>query len=187
MDASDSRTPELSLEREFVSTRPFTFSDTGEREASKVLTSTLGESVQFLFNRSVGSGKIRGQIDIIVVAPSGVFVLDPKDYWGRKVRANRQRDAFVVNGRVRPALADSMRRHLDAVRVAMAVGPMPAIPVSGAFCFMGADLPVGPLVVDGVPATTLRGAAKLLKRRGPVTANQRAILHAYLSEQFPPA
>lgn len=187
MDASDSRTSEMSLEREFVSTAPFVYSDTGEREATKVLTSTLGDSVQFLFNRRVGSGKVHGQVDIIVVAPSGVFVLDPKDYWGRKVRANRGRDAFVVNGRVRPALADSMRRHIDAVRVAMAVGPMPTVPVSGAFCFIGADLPVGPLVVGGVPATTLRGAAKLLKRRGPLTAQHRAELHAYLSEQFQPA
>jgi hypothetical protein len=187
MDASDSRTPELSLESEFVSTRPFTFSDTGEREAKKVLTSTLGDSVQFLFNRRVGTGKVRGQVDIIVIAPSGVFVLDPRDYWGRKVRANRQRDAFVVNGRVRPDLADSMRRHIDAVRVAMAVGPMPAVPVSGAFCFMGADLPVGSLVVNGMPATTLRGTTTLRTRRGPLTAQQRAELHAYLSEQFQPA
>ena len=187
MDASDSRTPEISLEHEFVSTRPFTFSDTGEREAREVLTSTLGDSVQFLFNRRVGTGKVRGKVDIIVIAPSGVFVLDPRDYWGRKVRANRQRDAFVVNGRVRPELADSMRRHIDAVRVAMAVGPMPVVPVSGALCFMGADLPVGPLAVNGIPATTLRGVARMLKRRGPLAAPQRAELHAYLSEQFQPA
>lgn len=187
MDASDSRTPGMSFEREFVSASPFTYSDTGEREATEVLTSALGESVQFLFNRRVGAGNVRGQVDIIVIAPTGVFVLDPKDYWGRKVRANRGRDAFVVNGRVRPALADSMRRHIDAVRVAIAVGPMPAVPVSGAICFMNADLPLGRLVVDDVPAKTLHGVAKLLKRRGPLTADKRAKLHTYLSEQFPPA
>ncbi|MDR7086629.1 hypothetical protein J2X11_001468 [Aeromicrobium panaciterrae] len=183
MDASDSRTPEMSLEREFKSTAPFSYTDTGEREAARMLTRTLGNSVQFLFKRRVGTAKV----DIIVIAASGVFVLDPKDYWGRKVRANRARDSFVVNGRARPGLADSMRRHIEAVREAVDVGPMPDAPVSGAFCFMNADLPLGRLVVDDVPATTLHGVAKMLKRRGPLTADKRAKLHTYLSEQFPPA
>lgn len=193
MDANDSAMPGASLEQGYDTTehRPGRWSDdpwyAGEREAADVLTSKLGDSASFLFNRRVGSGQIRGDISIIAVAASGVFVLDPKDYWGRKVRANRTRDAFVVNGRVRPALADSMRRHVDAVRVAMVSSPMPTAPVSSAWCFMGADLPVGRLVVDGVPATTLRGAVRLLKRSGPIGAKQRAALHAYLSEQFPPA
>lgn len=186
MDASESSTPEMSLQHEYKSATAFTYRDTGEREATQVLTSALGDSVSFLFNRRVHAGKVPSHIDIIVIAASGVFVLDPRDYWGRKVRANRKGDAFVVNGRVRPGLADSMRRHLDAVRAAMDVGPIPAS-VSGAFCFIGADLPIGRLVVGGVPATTLRGAARLLKRSGPVTPEQRVVLHAYLSEQFPPA
>lgn len=187
MDASDSRTPGTSLQRDYVSTTPFTYGDTGEREAAEMLTSTLGNSVSFLFNRRVGTGRVRDDIDILVIAASGVFVLDPKDYWGRKVRANRARDSFVVNGRVRPGLADSMRRHIDAVQEAMELGPLPEAPVSGAFCFINADLPLGRLVVDDVPAMTLHGAAKLLKRRGPLTADKRAKLHTYLSEQFPPA
>lgn len=195
MDASDSGTSGASLQQGHESAGAHrrvrdTFDESwfaGDREAAQTLTEELGKSALFLFNRRVGFGAIRGEICIIAIAASGVYVLDPKDYAGRKVRANPRHTAFVINGRVRPAIADSMRRHVDALRVAMATGPFPAAPVSGAYCFMGADLPFGRLIVDDLPATTLRGAVKLLKRRGPLTAAKRTQLHAYLSEQFPPA
>ncbi len=108
--------------------------------------------MQFLFNRRVGTGKERGDIDIIAIAPSGVFVLDPKAYRGRRCAPIAQRDAFIVDGRV------ARTRRLDATpprRRARAVAQRAAaerVRSSAAYCFMGADLPVGRLVVDGVPA-----------------------------------
>lgn len=159
----------------------------GERAAAERFTKELGESVHFLFNRRVGIGTDRGDIDIIAIAASGVFVIDPKAYRKKKVRANRAGDAFVVDGRLRPALAVSMRRHIDAVAVAVCEGPMPATSVSAAYCFIGAELPWGRLVVDNVLATGPCGVVKMLKKAGPLTADDRAALHAYLSVQFPPA
>ena len=147
----------------------------------------LGDSVQFLFNRQVGFGSARGDIDIIAIAPSGVHVIDPKAYRNKKVRANRARDAFIVDGRLRPALAVSMRRHIDAVAIAVSEGPLPATSVTAAYCFVGADLPWGRLVVDDVRATGPRGVVKMLKKPGPLSAEDRSTLHAYLMHQFPPA
>ncbi len=72
--------------------------------------------------------KERGDIDIIAIAPSGVFVVDPKAYRGKKVRTNRKGDTFIVNGRRRTQLASGMRRHLDAVADAVAQGPIPNAP-----------------------------------------------------------
>ncbi len=159
----------------------------GERAVARRFTSEVGESVLFLFNRRVGVGTERGDIDIIAIAPSGVFVIDPKAYRNKKVRANRAGDAFVVDGRLRPALAVSMRRHIDAVVVAVSEGPRPAVPVTGAYCFVDADLPWGRLVVDNVVAKGPRGVVKMLKKPGPLTADDRSVLHAYLRDQFPPA
>lgn len=141
----------------------------------------------FLYNRRVGTGRERGDIDIIAVAPGGVFVIDPKAYRGKRIRANRARDGFVVDGRSRPALSIGMRRHIDAVAIAVSEGPIPAAEVSAAYCFIEADLPWGRLFVDNVLATTPRGVVKMLKRAGPLTAEDRSMLHQYLGAQFPQA
>lgn len=167
-------------------TRAFAIGAAGEREAAEALTRAAGDTTLFLYNRRVGLGQERGDIDIIAVAPAGVFVIDPKKYAGRKVRANRARDSFVIDGRPRTALAPSMRRHFDAVAKGVRLGPVPLAAVFAAYCFIGADLPLRRLVVDGVPALGLRGTAELLRQPGPMGAEQRAILHADLSRRFPP-
>lgn len=159
----------------------------GERAAAEKLTRELGESVRFLFNRRVGTGRERGDIDIIAIAPGGVFVIDPKAYSGKRIRSNRAKDAFVVDGRLRPALSIGMRRHIDAVAIAVSEGPIPAAEVSAAYCFIEADLPWGRLIVDNVLATSPRGVVKMLKRAGPLTHEDRSTLHQYLSVEFPPA
>jgi hypothetical protein len=168
------------------STLAFAIGAAGEREAAETLARTVGDSALFLYNRRVGPGA-RGDIDIIAVAAAGVFVIDPKKYAGRKVRATRARDCFVVDGRRRPALAPSMRRHLGAVVQAVREGPLSTASVSAAYCFIGADLPFRRLVVDGVPALGLRGTSELLRQPGPLDARQRAMLHADLGRRFPVA
>jgi hypothetical protein len=169
------------------STIAFAIGAAGEREAAETLTRAVGDSALFLYNRRVGPGKVMGDIDIIAVAAAGVFVIDPKKYAGRKVRATRARDCFVVDGRRRPALAPSMRKHLGAVVQAVREGPLSTASVWAAYCFIGADLPFRRLVVDGVPALGLRGTSELLRQPGPLDARQRAILHADLGRRFPPA
>jgi hypothetical protein len=168
-------------------TTAFATGAAGERKAAEVLTRKVGDSVLFLYNRRVGLGPERGDIDIIAVAPSGVFVIDPKKYAGRKVRRNRAGDAFVIDGRRRAGLAVSMRRHVDAVAIAVSEGPMPEIAVAGSYCFIGADLPLRQLAVDGVPALGLRGTVRMLKQRGFLDAGQRLILRADLARRFPAA
>lgn len=159
----------------------------GERMVARKLNRELGHCVRFLYNRRVGTGYERGDIDIIAIAPCGVFVIDPKAYAGKRIRSNRDGDAFVVDGRLRPALARGMRRHIDAVAIAVSEGPIPTAEVSAAYCFVKAELPLGRLVVDNVLATSPRGVVKMLKRSGPLTAEDRSALHDYLATEFPPA
>lgn len=158
-----------------------------ERAVAERFDQELGNSVRFLYNRRLGIGHERRGIDIIAVAPGGVFVIDPKACAGKRIRSNRAGDAFVVGGRLRPALSLGMRRHIDAVVVAVTEGPIPAAEVSAAYCFIEAELPLGRLIVDNVLATTPRGVVKMLKRPGPLTAEDRTKLHQHLGAQFPPA
>ncbi|WP_332643066.1 nuclease-related domain-containing protein [Aeromicrobium sp.] len=158
-----------------------------ERAVAERFDRDLGDSVRFLYNRRLGIGPERRGIDIIAIAPGGVFVIDPKAYAGKQIRANRAGDEFVVDGRLRPALSLGMRRHIDAVAIAVSEGPIPAAEVSAAYCFIEADLPWGRMLVDNVLATTPRGVVKMLKRAGPLTAEDRSTLHQYLGAEFPPA
>lgn len=177
----------LRLAGQVRTTTAFATGAEGEREAAEVLSRKVGDSVLFLYNRRIGVGRERGDIDIIAVAPSGVCVIDPKKYVGRKVRANRAGDGFLIDGRRRPALATGMRRHLNAMVAGVRSGPVPEAPVFAAYCFIGADLPWRRLVIDGVPALGLRGTVELLKRPGPLSAEQRTTLRDDLARRFPTA
>jgi hypothetical protein len=159
----------------------------GEREVAERLQSKLGEQVLFLFNRRRGTGRERGDIDIIAIAPSGVWIIDPKKYVGKKVRSNRGGDIFIVDGRRRPHLTESMRRQYELVSEGVRSGPVPTAPVQAAYCFVGADLPWSTLVVDGVAALGQRRVVKRLRQPGPFDDETRHRLHADLSRRFPPA
>ena len=116
-----------------------------------------------------------------------MFVIDPKKYEGSRVRRNRAGDMFVIDGRRRAGLAVSMRRHIEAVAIAVSEGPTPEAAVSGAYCFIGADLPPRQLIVDAVPALGLRGTVRMLKESGPLDAADRTMLRADLARRFPAA
>ena len=159
----------------------------GEREVAAKLQRDVGDAVLFLFNRKRGTGRAGGDIDIIAIGPSGVWIVDPKKYVGKKVRANWARSTFIVGGRRQPKLAESMGRQIEVVTTGVREGPVPSAPVRAAYCFLGADLPWRRLVVDGVAALSLRGVVKSLREPGPLDVEQRARLHADLAARFPPA
>ena len=168
-------------------TKAFIKGADGEREVAALLETKLGQNALFLYNRRRGLGRERGDIDMLIVVASGVYIIDPKKYVGRKVRANRSRDMFIVDGRKRPHLAESMRRQVDVVTAAMQASPVPGVLVTAAYCFLGADLPWGTLRVDGVVALGKRSVVKMLRRPGTLDVEQRRLIQRFLSERFPPA
>ena len=154
-------------------------------EVAERLQAKLGESVLFLVDRRRGSGRERGDIDVIAVASTGVWVIDPRTFVGEKVRAPE--DTFVVDGRRRPELAVRLRRQVATVQAAVLRGPVPDAPVNALHCFVGADLPFRPLAVAGVDVTTIRGARRRLQQPGPLDAVHRTGLHAHLGLELPRA
>ncbi len=170
-----------------ATTEAFRIGAAGEREVAAALSEAVGEEVLFLYNRRRGTGRVLGDIDMIAIAPSGVHIIDPKKYRGRKVRANRAQDTFIIDGRRHPALSASMLKQIEAVTAAVNSGPRPTTPVHAAYCFVGADLPWRALAVNGVPAVGMRGVARLLSQPGTLDRESREILHRDLSVRLPPA
>ena len=60
------------------------------------------------------------------------------------------------------------------------------VPVRGALCFVGTELPWFGDSVAGVPLLGRRGLAKL-KRGGDLGAEDREVVADFLSTRFPPA
>jgi hypothetical protein len=89
----------------------------------------------------------RGNIDHILVAPAGVFVVDAKNYTGDVDIRNvggwfRTELRLHVGGRDRSKLADQMGWQLAAVRAALGrAGIQPLPPVAPVLCFIGARWP----------------------------------------------
>lgn len=176
----------LHLVGEPRTTTAFATGADGERIVAQKLVEHLGESALFLYNRTLGEGGARGDIDLIAIVPSGVWIVDAKKYAGRRIRADRRRTTFVIDGRRHAKLADSMDRQLTAVRAMTEAGPTQA-PVQGAYCFVDADLPWTRLTVRHVPAFSLRRLRKELQKPGNLGVDERIAIHRHLAHRLPPA
>lgn len=169
-----------------ATTRAFSIGAEGERTVARWLDDDLGVDARFLYNRRLWAGRGRGDVDLVVIVASGVWAVDAKKYVGRKVRADRRRTTFVIDGRRRASLAEGMQRQVEAISAALADAP-DRTPVRGAFCFVGADLPWLGLAVQGFPAVGRRRLAKLLRKPGPLDADARERVQRHLAGRLPPA
>jgi hypothetical protein len=115
----------------------------GEEELAAALEGV--EGLRILNDRRVKGTK--GNIDHILVAPAGVFVVDAKNYTGDVDIRNvggwfRTELRLYVGGRDRSKLADQMGWQLTEVRAAIgASGIQPMPPVTPVLCFIGARWP----------------------------------------------
>jgi hypothetical protein len=131
----------------------------------------------------------RANIDHIVVAPSGVYVVDAKRYTGA-IRWQNEGTAFLpdvrlfVKHRDRTNLVVSMGRQADAVR-RLLPATTPIVPV---LCFVLSEwkLLQRPFTVDGVLVTWPRNLAKRVLPDGPLLG-ETELIAARLRDALPPA
>jgi hypothetical protein len=157
---------------ESPSTQAFKKGAAGERDAIKRLLADTGSNALFLVNRRLGAGRRDGDVDIVAVTPAGVTVIDVKRYKDAKVRVERhggllseRRDVLQIRGRDHSRLLDGLAKQIAAVTQALrAVDRFAEVPVTGALCFVDADLPLfGRLEARGYAIATAKGTAKALR------------------------
>lgn len=83
----------------------------------------------------------RANIDHLVVSPGGVFTVEAKNYSGR-LEARARGTQLWIAGRNRSKLLDQADRQVAAVRRVLTDAGLGAVPVVGALCFLGTEMPL---------------------------------------------
>jgi hypothetical protein len=156
--------------------------------ADSLAIRTDSELVVTLHNRRMPSG--RGDIDHLAIAPTGVWVIDTKD-WKGKVEISAPwfgKPRLLIRGRDCTKLIDGLERQIAAVRDALNRGGHERITVRGALCFTSADLPLlRTQTFRGHLLLYRRALAKRLDADGPLSAASIEQLARHLATLLPPA
>lgn len=156
--------------------------------ADSLATRTDPNHIITLHNRRMPAG--RGDIDHLAIAPTGVWVIDTKD-WNGKVEITAPwvgTPGLHIGGRDCTKLIDGLERQIAAVRAALDGGGYQEITVRGALCFTKADLPfLRTQTFRGHLLLYRRALAKQLNADGPLSAASIEQLARHLATLLPPA
>jgi hypothetical protein len=161
----------------------------GERAIASYLErrTARGPTIVLYDRRMPGS---RANIDVLAIAPTGVYVIDAKAIKG-KVRVARpllSAERLLIEGRNRTKLIDGLERQISAVRDTLSAAGYPNLPVLGVLCFTKADFPLlGTLEIRGHRLHHRRALAKRLNRKGTLTPMAIGALAGQLAAALPPA
>ena len=180
----------LAITDEPQSTRAWAQGAAGEHELAEALSGVDG--VRVLHDRRVPG--TAGNIDHIVVAPAGVFVVDAKRYQGliriRDVGGFFKRDdRLYVGNRDRSKLAEAMGWQVEAVERALRAVPVdPMPPIIPVLCFVDGEWPWfrPPDTYAGVRLEGARSIQKLVAASQVLDAPAIDRLTRVLASAFPP-
>jgi hypothetical protein len=176
------------------STEPWEKGSDGERLLSKYLHEEAGRGqLLILDDRQIPGTK--ANIDLIAIAPSGVYVIDAKKYDGKvELRTTGfgrwRQEQLIVKGRDRTHLVNNMERQVKAAREALGSGEGNGdVPVQAVVCFVNAewDMFCTAFTVNGVRVMARRPLRRRLRKEGPLGAERRAQLARLLSLRLLPA
>jgi hypothetical protein len=128
----------------------------------------------------------QANIDHVVIAPSGVWIVDSKNYRGRIERRGRRSDArLFVDRRDRTSLVTGTTKQYDAVRYAITNGN---VPIHRVLCFTGSEWPffAKPFELDGVWVTWPKALIATITHAGGDGVSVSEI-SAELAERLPAA
>ncbi|NIA25013.1 MAG: NERD domain-containing protein [Gammaproteobacteria bacterium] len=148
----------------------------GERRIGTFLDSI--EGVWTLHDRRVRGSK--ANIDHLVVAASGVWVVDAKNYKGKLERRGAAK--FTVNGRDRTKLVPPVLKYMRQVQEIVGED----VPVRGALCFLGVDVGIltRPFVIENVEVLWPRALKRALGQEGPIDRPRRSELAGLLDRSL---
>jgi Nuclease-related domain len=180
----------LALTDEPQSTRAWARGAIGEEELAEALSTV--EGVRVLHDRRVRG--TRGNIDHLVVAPAGVFVIDAKRYRGpirvRDVGGFFKRDErLYVGSRDCSKLAEGLGWQVEAVERALRAVPIdPVPPITPVLCFVDGEWPLltPPHSFAGVRLEGTRSIRKLIMANRVFDEAMVDLLARVLAGAFPP-
>lgn len=170
------------------STRAWAIGAAGEEKLAAELESVDG--IRMLHDRRVPG--TRGNIDHILVAPAGVFVVDAKaNKGGIEIRDRgglfRTDYRLMIGGRDCSAMADKMAWQVDAVRAAFEPIDVDTPPVIPVLCFLEVEWPLlrSPESFRGVRLESHRSIKRLLTRAPVVSDAAVEVIVSALSRALP--
>jgi len=163
----------------------------GERQVSEALRRAVDGSGQVLNSRRPGVHAQRGDIDHIVVCPTGVWVVDAKNYRNHTISTSRglfgKSSELRVGGRDRTALVESVHRQAAVVTQALHSHgfTLEAAPVLCFAAATGLGLS-GRRTVDGVIVTRASRVHRVLTGTPRIDADTVTHVTRLLNAVFPP-
>jgi hypothetical protein len=184
----------LAISDEPQSTRAWERGAVGEEKLARSLVGLVERGVPVLHDRRIPGS--RANIDHMVVAPAGVFVVDAKRYKGRAhlrveggiIRARVE--TLTVGGRDCSKLITGIQKQVALVTAALtAAGLTDLPPVRGMLCFVDADWPLfgGAFAIADIDVLWPRKIAEHALAAHALTADQVRTIHAALATHFPQA
>jgi hypothetical protein len=179
----------LAVTEEPQSTKSWDTGAVGEERLGQKLNELASDSLRVLHDRLIPG--TRANIDHIAVTPTGVYVIDPKRYAGRrptlKIEGGLLRprtEKLLVGGRDRTKLVDGVLKQVGIVRAIVGDD----VPVNGVLCFIDADWPLigGSFSTRGVEVLWPK---KLYPRLAAPTPSQVDLdaMHRAIAAALPPA
>ncbi len=159
----------------------------GEERVAKLLARHLDPTAIVLHDRGI-PGR-RANIDHIVIAASGVWVIDAKCYKGKAVvsRPLFGQAKLTIAGRDRSKLIDELAKQVARVNSVLREHACD-LPVHGALCFVDTELPMlGTLTLNDFPMLHAKSLAKRINAAGPVAPDDVRAVGAELATRFPAA
>ncbi|MCU1455121.1 MAG: hypothetical protein JWN46_3267 [Acidimicrobiales bacterium] len=165
----------------------------GEERVGATLEAARPSGIEVLHDRRIP--RSRANIDHLVIAPNGVWVVDAKRYLNGKLtcrdvggwlRADRR---LYVGSRDRTALVDGVLKQVDVVAAALAAAGLGDVPVHGALCFVEVQLGwfAKPFTLRGVSVTWREHLVAPMLAPQALAEATRVNATVELSRRFQPA
>ena len=169
------------------STKAWRSGSVGERKLASYLTEHIGQRAVLLNDRRVP--RTRANIDHLVIAASGVWIIEAKFRKGlielRDVGGWFKVDhQLYVGGRRRTKLVDDMGWQLDAVRNALGTSNVPVRP---ALCFVDGEwrLFAKPFVLKGVLVCWPKKLVERISEPGSLDREEVLAVAGFLANELP--
>jgi hypothetical protein len=173
------------------STKAWVKGSEGEQKLAAHLLRTVGDRVVMLHDRRIPGS--RANIDHLIVAASGIWIVDAKSYKGRLEQRDVGRwlktdNRLYVNGRDRSRLVDGLHRQVNAVLQALD-GLDIEVDVMATLCFVDSELGLfaKPFLQGGVLVTWPKMLSKATAEPGPLHREEIVTVAAFLADRLPAA